>query len=193
MDRDDIFMEQFIGQRSDETVLLMARRHWTILFVYVLQLIGLHILPVAVVAIIFWLRGLTFVLTDIVYLLIVLGFSLYYIGIWLIYFHAFTDYHLDIWIVTNQRILDIQQHGLFNRIVAELNMTKVEDVTSEVRGKMQTVLNFGNIYVQTAGEQHRFIFQQVPHPQKIAEVILHMAAKTHSLSHEPAKPTASAQ
>lgn len=169
-------MEQFIGQRPNEEVLLMVRRHRIVLFTYIIELIGLHCLPLVVLGVLVFLGGWEFVLTPAVYVIVVLTFSLYYSAIWLMYFHAFTDYHLDVWIVTSQRILDIQQHGLFNRIVAELNMAKVEDVTSEIRGKVATVLGYGNIYVQTAGEQHRFIFQQVPHPQKIAELILHTAA-----------------
>lgn len=169
-------MDQFVGQRVNEEVVLITRRHWIVLCIYIIELIGLHCLPPVVFGILYFLVGWDSILTNLVYVITVLTVSLYYIAIWLIYFHAFTDYHLDLWIITPQRILDIQQHGLFNRIVAELNMVKVEDVTSEIRGKMATLLNYGNIYVQTAGEQHRFIFQQVPNPQKIAELISHTAA-----------------
>ena len=88
------------------------------------------------------------------------------------YFHQFVDYRLDTWIITNERIIDMQQLGLFDRVISELNINKVQDVTAEVHGQIQTFLDYGNVYIQTAGVQERFIFYSVPHPEEVARLII---------------------
>jgi len=50
----------------------------------------------------------------------------------------------------------------------------VQDATSEVKGKVATVLNFGNVYVQTAGEEKRFVFEEIPAPRQVASKIIEL-------------------
>lgn len=106
--------------------------------------------------------------------LILLG-GVYALSIWLFFYTAFINYFLDIWIVTNDRIIDIHQHGLFARTIAELDLFRVQDVTSEAKGFFATVFDYGNVYIQTAGEKERFTFFNVPEPHKIREAIIQLA------------------
>ena len=41
------------------------------------------------------------------------------------------------WIITNDRILDIEQHGLFARTVSELRLHRVQDVTAEIKALIE--------------------------------------------------------
>lgn len=109
---------------------------------------------------------------NFVYPLLVLGGSIYYVFAILFFFNSFVDYYLDVWIVTNKRIIYIEQTGLFARTISELRLSRVQDVASEVKGFMQTLLGFGNIYVQTAGKEQRFNFFQVPDANHVARIIL---------------------
>lgn len=162
----------FPSQRKGEKVIMMLRRHWIIIWRYVSMLIVFNIIPVAVFGFLVLYLGWTVVPGTPLYLLCVFGISLYYLIIWLHYFHEFVDYHLDIWIVTDQRIINIEQIGLFNRVISELNILKVQDVTSELRGKVQTMLNYGSVYIQTAGTTQRFEFEQVKDPEEVARIII---------------------
>ena len=103
--------------------------------------------------------------------LVILFTSLFYLYIWLFAFASYVDYYLDVWIVTNQRIIDIEQKGLFSRVVAEQKIDRIQDVTSEIKGFFSTMLDYGNVYVQTAGEKERFVFKQVPAPYQVAKKI----------------------
>ena len=49
-------------------------------------------------------------------------------------FIEFTDYYLDTWIVTTERIISIEQKGLFERTASELDLISVQDATAEVHG-----------------------------------------------------------
>lgn len=163
----------FPGRRADEQILLVLRRHWFVLlttgiffaFLLVLPLILWSLLP----------RGFFLTLHETVWGgLLTLGLSGYYLFLWLFFFTILVDYYLDVWIVTNERIVSIEQIGLFRRVIAEQNMGRVQDVTSEVEGVFPTFLNFGNVYVQTAGERERFVFMQVPNPEGVKKGILQL-------------------
>lgn len=162
----------FPGQRPNEQVILLLRRHWSVAIAFVLRfIVALLIPPIVIVALIFG-DLFEFIPGTLSYVLIIEGISLYYLFAFLMYLHSFVDYHLDIWIITNQRIVSVEQNGLFNRTVAELNIEKVQDVSSEIKGKIQTFLNFGQVYIQTAGATEKFSFEQVPHPSEVAKIIL---------------------
>jgi len=96
-----------------------------------------------------------------------------------------TLYYLNIQIVTNLRIVDIDQTGLFNRRISELHIDKIEDVTSEEKGPFATIFQYGNVYVQTAGTVERFVFERVPNPERIEKIILDL------YENRPASPTTS--
>ncbi len=104
--------------------------------------------------------------------LLTLGASAFFLAGWLFAFQSFVDYWLDVFILTDKRILDIEQHGLFSRTVSELRLYRTQDVTSEVKGFWHTMFDYGTVFVQTAGEVERFKFDLVPHPNRVAKLIL---------------------
>jgi hypothetical protein len=103
------------------------------------------------------------------FIMVFLG--IYYLFIWLFILSNFVDYFLDIWIVTSERIINIEQKQLFSRTTSEQELSKIQDITAEVIGMIPTFLNYGNVYVQTAAEKERFIFRQVPTPLEIKRKI----------------------
>ena len=84
---------------------------------------------------------------------------------------AFIDFYFDIQIVTDRRIIDVNQNRLFSRELAELNLEDVEDVSIQISGTMPTLFNYGDVIIQTAGERMNFHFQHVPRPREIASII----------------------
>lgn len=165
-------MLHFPTQRPNEHVILLLRRHWTVLAKHVTQLIISLLLPPVVVALAYYFTEFRIDTTSPLYILAIEAVSLYYLFSFLAYFHDFVDYHLDIWVVTDQRVVSVEQQGLFNRVVSELNIQRIQDVSSQMKGKVQTFLDYGYVHIQTAGEQQRFIFEQVSHPAEVAKVIL---------------------
>jgi uncharacterized membrane protein YdbT with pleckstrin-like domain len=164
----------FPTQRPDEHVVMLLRRHWSILFRNIMHSVLMLLIPIILFSILFFTTTFEVTPGTPLYVLIVEAISLYYLFAFLSYFHHFIDYHLDIWVVTDQRIVSVEQEGLFNRIVSELNITRVQDVTSESKGKIQTFLHYGQVHIQTAGEQQRFVFEEVPNPSEVARVILEL-------------------
>jgi ABC-type multidrug transport system fused ATPase/permease subunit len=91
-------------------------------------------------------------------------------------------YYLNIQIITNIRIVDITQEGLFSHTISELHIDKIEDVTSRTKGIFGTIFNYGDVYVQTAGTIERFEFQSVPNPSSIEKIILDLYEKNSNFA-----------
>lgn len=166
------FKPQFPGQDEGEVVKALLRRHWIRLFDHAVWFIIQVLIPLIGVTLLWLFTDIRVEPESVLYIACVLSLSLYYLFIVLFFFADLVGYHLDIWVVTDRRLVSIEQLSLFHRIVSEQPILKVQDVTHEVKGQLQTMLDFGNVHIQTAGEQERFIFEDVPHPDRVAKLIL---------------------
>lgn len=111
------------------------------------------------------------------FIIIVLVASAYILFIWLLFFFSILDYLLDIWVITDQRIIDIQQNGFFSRKISEQMLHRVQDLTSDTHGFWQTVWKFGNLTVQTAGQESKFHFEEISNPEHIRDIVIKLAAQ----------------
>ncbi|MGB0757515.1 MAG: PH domain-containing protein [Patescibacteria group bacterium] len=108
-------------------------------------------------------------------IILVLSVSLYYMFVWVFFFRSWLDYYLDVWFVTNERVVSIEQQGLFSRSIAEQKLYRIQDVYAEVRGVVATFFDFGNVTIQTAGASEFFIFKEIPRPHQVARNIAKLA------------------
>lgn len=107
--------------------------------------------------------------------LLILMTSLVFLVCWVMLFLSYLDYYLDVWIVTTKRILNIEQTGLFARVVSEIRLHRVQDVTSSVKGFWATMFDYGQLDVQTAGEKLIISFEQIPHPTEVSKMVLELS------------------
>lgn len=175
-------LDHLPNQKKDEKVLRFVRRHWIAVFKIVLAFVLLAGIPIGI-GLHYWEVIYPWLAKPVFGPLITMMIGTYFLFVWLFAFIEFTDYYLDTWIVTNKRILDIEQRGLFNRTSSELHLTEVQDCTAETKGILQTVLDYGHVHVQTAGEQNRFKFKLVPRPERLKQFILEVAER-HKREHQ---------
>lgn len=81
-------------------------------------------------------------------------------------------WHQNKLIISTKNLTQILQKGLFNREVSELSMANVEDVSAEKKGIFQTLLNYGNLKIETAGAISNFHFPYCPRPSYYGKIIL---------------------
>lgn len=150
----------FDDQFDDEEVLLVFRKHpVTMRKGLVLGLLGplLGVLPAAFKP-------------D-------LGFGFFFGGLiagcllgLLIFAPSWIGWHFSVFIVTDQRFIQITQKGLFHRAVADLGLPQIQSVNYQVSGLQETLLGFGTIKMQTyVGDM---VIHDVGHPAKIQKNIL---------------------
>lgn len=156
--------------RPGEYIILYIHRHWIVLFWAVLRFMLLATFPI-ILTILYSFQG-SINWDGFPGLVLVLASSIYYLFIWLMLFNKLLDHFLDIWIVTNERIVNIEQLNLFSRNIAEKQLDKMQDITVITHGFFPTLFNYGDVYIQTAGSVERFIFRQVPNPKRISTTIM---------------------
>jgi signal transduction histidine kinase len=158
------------NQSPDEKIIQVIRRTEYIVFQKVVMIFFIALLPL-----IFYYLASDMVITgSTLYILAVLASSAYYLFVLIFALFCFIDYYLDVWIITNERIVDIEQRGYFSRVISEHKIYRIQDVTSEIHGVIPTILKFGDVHIQTAGAKQRFMFHQVPDPNEIRNTIIRL-------------------
>ncbi|MBC7503497.1 PH domain-containing protein [Candidatus Gracilibacteria bacterium] len=71
---------------------------------------------------------------------------------------------LDLFIITDQRIIGIEQVSSLSRRVSECGLDRVQEVNAEVTGIFQTVLHYGHVHIHTASENSDMIVSYAPNP-----------------------------
>lgn len=146
--------------KKNETVVAVIRKHWiTLLWPVLAVLVGVGLL-LAFIDFFFaaqWSLIVWFVLLG-----ALVGFAFYH---WVVHY-------FDSFIVTDMRIIDIDQRGLFKRVVSETTFDKVQDVTYAIVGIFATALNYGTVSVQTGGTEARIELDHVAQPRRVQELLL---------------------
>ena len=167
---------------TNEKIIKVIRKHP---FYIILQTLGIAILALApgiVSAIFSWLIalipgdfGLSLSFSDFVSIqLQAFWYFLWLLFLWFVFLTQFTDYYLDKWVLTNKRIIDVEQRGFFIREVSSVRYPMIQDATIESAGLIATLLNFGTITIQTAGTVVEFKLPTAPQPLKNKELIIEL-------------------
>lgn len=170
----NIQLKKLINQKGYEKIERVMRRDKIILIADLLFYFILFLVPIALYYI--FQSYLQNILTHNIWRpVLVMITSIYYFSTWIFFFSAFLDYYLDTWIITNERLLNVEQEGVFSRIMAELDLYKIQDATSDNSGIFPYLFGYGNVHIQTAGEQKKFELEQVPTPHEIRKLIMDLA------------------
>lgn len=157
---------------KDEHIIIEVRKHWFIFMAQSLPLVFLVFLPFVINILI---RGAG--LSDVVVLgkhaqlFITMVTATWMWIIWVAFFVLWTDYYLDILMLTNKRIIDIEQKGLFSRGISTFRLDRIQDITVNVNGIIPTFFNFGDIHIQTAGEVPEISVKSIPNPHNVREIV----------------------
>lgn len=163
---------RFESQQDDEEVLLLGRRHFVTNFGWIAAICFAFVVPL------FWgefpflkaLDGNTAVSLTL----------LWYLGIAFFGLQSFLMWFYNVYIITNERLVDVDFIGLLSKTVNVCQISRVEDVNYTQRGFLASMLNYGDVIVQTASEQKTpdtageasaFTFEAVAVPDKVASLI----------------------
>jgi hypothetical protein len=160
----------FVSQQDDEEVLLIIRKHWTILLKPFLIGLVLMILAVIIITLLeTYGSQYTVGIGNTIFILIS---SLVFLFTVLYVFTAWLISYLNIIILTSEHLVEIEQSALFNRKISELSLDCVEDVSASQHGFLKTMFHFGDILVQTAGTMPNFEFRGIGYPYESAQKIM---------------------
>lgn len=160
----------FSSQQDDEEVIMIIHKHW------------LHFLPHIILASVLYLIGFFTVLALPVIapsLINGFGYNIYVLVVSLLFlfttanfYSAWLMHYLNVGLITTEHIVEICQENLFSRKISELGLDRIQDVSSNQKGVMETFFNYGDIDIQTAGELPNFFFHKIPDPTETSQKIM---------------------
>jgi len=149
----------FKGQRANEVVKRVIRRHPIVFFWPLLQ--TTLALAIAVVVFVYFDFGLVFYIIGGAAALFSFG----------VIFKANFLYQNSFCLITDQRVINVDQRSFFDRQITETDYSKIQDVTNATVGIIGTTFNIGEIVIQTAGTQNQLIIKKIPDPYQIQQEI----------------------
>lgn len=164
-----------IHLEPDEKVLKVVRKHW---FIIVAELFGVFLMLIAPFIILSLLTIMPpeFMSTHI-HIETFMPFIIFFVAFWFLMalmtgFMIWTHYYLDLWIITDRRIIVIDQIAFFNRKVSSFRLERLQDIKYSIDGLIATFLKFGTVRAQTAGMgENSFKTTGLPDPQELQSII----------------------
>ena len=153
----------FDGQRKDERVEFVFRRHRKtankgIIFLFFMMILG--VLPL-----ILWPGDPRMLALFLMFMAIGIFGAFYSHAMW----------YFSMYIVTNQRIRQINQKGVFKKSVVDLGLDKIQSISYGTNGLVGGILNYGTILIQTGVGD--LTISMVPSPEKIYNKLQDVAKK----------------
>lgn len=150
----------FEGQRPDEDVIFVLKQHpWVLASA---GLIGLIIIILLSISILIWgFSGVTSLL-----IILAIAFVIIYGG------YRLFLYNNSLYILTNQRIIIMEQANLFSRRLNETELDKIQNMVAEIKGPIKTILSFGDIKITTAGVDPIIFIKNVDDPYGVQQEII---------------------
>ncbi len=162
-------VREFPGQHPGETVLSVFRQHPVVLRKQLF--LGMFALIIAILP-------MDVIFSGPIYPYLVKFFAITAVAVVIYWFYYWIGWYYSVYIVTDQRLIDIRQHGLFNRKVKEVGFDKIQSINYHIKGLQAAILKFGDITVETYASE--WVMKSVHHPEEAHEQMMAAARMVDS-------------
>lgn len=153
---------RFDTQGENEQVMLVLRAHPVTLLSSFLN--GLFLFIILFFANFFlpsFMKGAQIVFVNLFFLVFIFNY------LWL----AFINWYFNVGIVTDQRVVDNDFNLILFKETTYTLLSHIEDVTAKSGGFFESLFDYGNLFIQTAGTEVNTEFLNIPHPGAAAKII----------------------
>lgn len=84
---------------------------------------------------------------------------------------------IDSMVITNQRLIDVDQGGLLSREISECPLETIQDIRSLQKGLGAHIFDYGTLKVQTASHDEHFELTHIRHPVQMQELLFSIRQK----------------
>lgn len=144
---------EFEGQREGEEVIYVFRRHaMTSIkgFLWLIVVTGLGLVPMFI-----WPGNGNLFFVWLAFLGVGIFGAAYS---WMLWYFSF-------YIVTNERLRQTRQKGLFKKSVVDLELSNIQNMSYGINGVFATMFDYGSILIQT--EAGDLVISMVSHPETV--------------------------
>lgn len=164
----------FQHQDPDEKILLFLRKHLITNLPWVVITLLLLFIPIIIsVSAPFFNFDLSFIPSG----FITISILFYYSALFSYALINFMTWSYNIFIVTHKRVIDVDYSNTVVHNVAETKMSHIQDVNYNQVGFISSLFNFGDVFVQTAGNEVNFEAIAVPQPRHATKIIAELIGK----------------
>lgn len=153
----------FSSQATGENIILMLRQHPVTQGKWILISMFLAILPLLFDSI-----NLLGFLPDTYQFAALLGWYMLLSGFVI---ESFLMWFFNVYIVTDERIIDIDFSSLIHKNISSAKIDNIEDTTAGTGGFLAALFDYGSVTIQTAAQKREFEFTGVPHPNRVTSLI----------------------
>lgn len=151
--------------KKDEKLMRIVHKHWASFIIPISKTFLILIIPFFLIFFLF-----SSVIGAIIFFIWVAAGFFYGIYSWL-------TWYFDSFIITDKRLINIDQKSLFTRSVSEVGINSVQDVTYEINGFLASAFNFGILRVATAAKNIMEI-KGVEDPRALQGLIFELQQKS---------------
>lgn len=153
----------FETQQQEEQIILLLRQHWVMNIPWIILAMVMIMAPIVLklIPLLFFLPPNFQFLTIIMWYLITMAFM----------FEKFLSWFFNIYLVTDERIIDVDFVSLTYREISDAQIEKIQDITYKTGGILKAFFDYGDVYIQTAGTVPRIEFLAVPKPDKVVKIL----------------------
>ena len=154
---------KFETQEAKEIILLLLRQHWATQVSWMVTASLMLLMPISLI----WIPLISFMPSGFQ----VIAISIWYLLIIAFVYEKFITWFYHVFIITDERVIDVDFYNLLYKEVSEAKIDNIEDVTYRQGGVARAMLNYGDVEIQTAGEKQEFKIENVSEPHKVAKIL----------------------
>lgn len=163
----------FENQEEEEEIVLLLRKHWVTNVPWILLFLVMIIAPFFLLPMLAQARILAGIPGKFVFISIIF----WYLFSFAVAFEKFLIWYYSVFLVTNERAVDIDFYSLLYKEIAEARLAKIQEVSYKVGGVARALFDYGDVLVQTAGAEPNVEFEAVPKPTEVVKIITEMMEK----------------
>ncbi len=92
--------------------------------------------------------------------------------IWLI--HTLYIWQKNALVITTDRIIDIEQRGIFEKVISDISLEDIEDVAGKIKGFWGTMFRYGNTMIEASEGRIKIVAEKVKYPEDLQRHIKKM-------------------
>ena len=153
----------FVGAQGDEEAVLLLRAHPIVNIRWMALVLVMLLVPSLLVD----LGAFSLVPGGFVFV----GQLLWYLITFAYALESFLHWYYSVFIITNERVVDIDFYNLLFREVSYATLNHIEEPSMTAGGLFGTVFRFGNVRVPTAAEGPTIEGVALPYPEMVVRMI----------------------
>lgn len=150
-------------QIEDEHIILLMRQHLFTQLRWIFAVIVMLFLPA-----VFNFVGFFNFLPPTYHFAATLGWYMITAGFFI---ESFLKWFYRVYIITDERIIDVDFISMVYKDVSTTKIDKIEDVTTISSGFFSSIFDYGTIIVQTAATKQELNFENIPYPSRVSALL----------------------